>query len=184
MLARAFADDPMMRWVIGDVADPVARIADYFRFIDEDFARLGMLWECGDAEGAAVWIPPDHAGLAEVDAATRPKVHAITDDGGLRHDAFWDWIESRIPDEPMWYLDQIASDPACRGRGVGSALLAFGLEEARATSTPAFLETGNPRNLGLYERFGFRVVEDEDAPGGGPHIWFMRSDPPSASRLG
>jgi hypothetical protein len=29
----------------------------------------------------------------------------------------------------------------------------------------------------LYERHGFRVVDDADAPGDGPHIWFMRWDP-------
>ncbi len=29
----------------------------------------------------------------------------------------------------------------------------------------------------IYERSGFRVVEDVDAPDGGPHIWFMRWDP-------
>jgi hypothetical protein len=34
--------------------------------------------------------------------------------------------------------------------------------------------TGNPRNLGYYERFGFHTVVDADAPERGPHIWFMR----------
>jgi hypothetical protein len=28
-----------------------------------------------------------------------------------------------------------------------------------------------------YERFGFDIVTNEDAPDGGPHIWFMRRDP-------
>ena len=32
-------------------------------------------------------------------------------------------------------------------------------------------------NVGYYERFGFHTVVDEDAPDGGPHIWFMRRDP-------
>ena len=40
---------------------------------------------------------------------------------------------------------------------------------------PAFLETGNPRNVPYYERFGFRVIDEGDAPGGGPRIWFMRT---------
>jgi hypothetical protein len=42
---------------------------------------------------------------------------------------------------------------------------------------PAFLETSKPDNLPLYEHLGFRVYAAGDAPHGGPHIWFMRSDP-------
>ena len=48
---------------------------------------------------------------------------------------------------------------------------------AREMGEAAFLETGNPRNVAYYERFGFRTVDDGDAPGGGPHIWFMRWEP-------
>jgi hypothetical protein len=46
-----------------------------------------------------------------------------------------------------------------------------------ADKTGVVLETGTARNVSLYERFGFRVVEEADAPGGGPHVWFMRRDP-------
>ena len=53
----------------------------------------------------------------------------------------------------------------------------FALASARANGSALILETGNPRNVGYYERFGFRVVDDADAPEGGPHVWFMRRDP-------
>jgi len=56
-------------------------------------------------------------------------------------------------------------------------LVEFGLNLARADDAGAFLETGTPRNVPYYERFGFRIVDDTDAPDGGPHIWFMRFDP-------
>ena len=63
------------------------------------------------------------------------------------------------------------------GIGVGSALIEHGLAFARRDGTPAFLETGRPGNVPYYERRGFRTYLDEDAPNGGPHIWFMRFDP-------
>jgi predicted N-acetyltransferase YhbS len=53
----------------------------------------------------------------------------------------------------------------------------LGLGFARRDEVPAFLETARPGNVGYYERLGFRVVADEHAPGGGPRLWFMRSDP-------
>ena len=70
-------------------------------------------------------------------------------------------------------LDIVAVDPACQGRGTGTALIRHGLALADRDGVPAFLETGKPRNVPYYERLGFRVAEEGDAPDGGPHMWFM-----------
>ena len=40
----------------------------------------------------------------------------------------------------------------------------------------AWLETGNPRNVGYYEALGFVVVEEARPPGDGPPVWFMRCE--------
>jgi predicted N-acetyltransferase YhbS len=77
----------------------------------------------------------------------------------------------------LWYLDQIGVEPTHQGRGVGAALIELGLERARGDGLPAFLETAVAGNVGYYERFGFRVTLQGDAPLGGPHIWFMQFDP-------
>lgn len=77
----------------------------------------------------------------------------------------------------VWQLDSIAVEPAAQGRGVGAALVAAGLAQARADGVGAFLSTGTPRNVSIYGRCGFRVVEQLDERGGGPHVWFMRWDP-------
>jgi predicted N-acetyltransferase YhbS len=100
-----------------------------------------------------------------------------SDDDGRRHREFWDWVESRNPDEPFWLLDSIAVEPALQGRGIGRTLIEAGLARARADGTGAFLSTGSPGNVTIYERCGFHVVERAWTPGGGPPIWFMRWDP-------
>jgi predicted N-acetyltransferase YhbS len=58
-----------------------------------------------------------------------------------------------------------------------------GLERARADGHSVWLETGTAGNVPYYERFGFRVVDDPFAPGGGPQIWFMRWDPDREENL-
>ncbi len=143
----------------------------------EDVLGLGIVWEAGDAQGAAVWIPPEQFAAWQQHPWNQPRISALTDDGGHRYDAFWDWVDSHNPDEPLWQLDSIAVEPADQGRGFGAALIAAGMARARADGVGAFLSTGTPRNVSIYERCGFRVVEDVDAPAGGPHVWFMRSDP-------
>src|SRR5919106_22954 len=88
----------------------------------------------------------------------------ITPDGGARYEAMWEWIASKLPDEPFWYLDHIAVETGDRGSGLGTALIQHGLTMADRDGVPAFLETARPENVGYYERWGFRLVADEDVP--------------------
>jgi ribosomal protein S18 acetylase RimI-like enzyme len=177
LLGRTFVAEPMMTWSLGDHGDLEQRFTRGFEHLLEDLIRLGAVWEAGDALGAAVWIPPDKADAWADAALDKPGLLALTADGGRRYTAFWEWIESKVPDEPLWHLDSVGVEPEARGRGIGTALVEVGLAGARDGGAAAFLETGNPRNVGYYERRGFRVVEDVDAPDGGPHMWFMRWDP-------
>jgi GNAT superfamily N-acetyltransferase len=126
-----------------------------------------------------VWVSPAQAHAWEAaDPWSQARIGALTDDGGRRYDAFWEWVDSRTPEEPLWLLDSIAVAPARQGQGLGSVLIATGCRQAAAAGVPAFLSTGTRRNVEIYGRSGFRVVDEADAPGGGPHIWFMRRDPP------
>ena len=174
--SRAFIDDPMLRWPLGDVPDIAGRLRQTFASICLDIADERVIWEAGDADGFAVWIP---AGAAEVmfasDAAAQRQLAPLTDGDGARYETLWVWIEDRVPSD-VWYLDALGVEPSRQGRGVGSALIRHGLEAARVAGVDAFLETGLERNVGYYERFGFRVVDHGSPTPDGPRIWFMRRD--------
>jgi ribosomal protein S18 acetylase RimI-like enzyme len=171
LLGGAFIDDPMLVWPFG--AGRADAITGFFRAVDERIAAYGWLWEAGDGLGVAAWIPPgsDEA-MLDIDRSIRPALTGAE----ARHAELWDWIAGNFPDEPFWYLDHIAVKADRRGGGLGAALIHHGLAFAERDGVPAFLETGRPENVGYYERRGFRTVADDDAPGGGPHIWFMRYD--------
>jgi ribosomal protein S18 acetylase RimI-like enzyme len=178
VLARSFADDPIIRWPFPTDGSHEEQCRELFRILDEPFAETGWLWEAGDAAGVALWVPPDgEARFLEIELESRDAIDAMTEDDGVRYRAFWDWIEDHLPTEPHWFLDHLAVAPEQRGEGLGTALVELGVGFARRDEAPAFLETARPGNVGYYERLGFRVVADEHAPGGGPRLWFMRSDP-------
>ena len=178
VLARSFADDPIIRWPFPTDGNHEEQCRELFRILDEPFAETGWLWEAGDAAGVALWIPSDGGErFLEIERGTRDAIDAMTLDGGVRYRAFWDWIEDHLPAEPHWFLDHLAVAPEHRGEGLGTALVELGVGFARRDEVPAFLETARPGNVGYYERLGFGVVADEHAPGGGPRLWFMRSDP-------
>ncbi len=177
VFGHAFVDDPMMCWTLGNPRRALDRFTPFFAAFLEQVLEHGVVWEAGAADGAAVWVPP---GLFEAWTEhpwNHPRILELADDGGRRYDAFWSWIDRHGPKEPRWLLDSIAVDPLVQGRGYGSALIAAGLERARADGIGAFLSTGTEGNVAIYGRFGFRVVEEVDAPDHGPHIWFMQWDP-------
>ena len=177
LLARAFADDPIERWCLA-CRGYQAVLELEFREVAGLIAPEGWLWVADALHGVAAWIPPS-AGYDDsaVDAVVNP---VLTEYGGdpCRVTTFWAWVESHRPDVPHWYLDFIAVDPDNRGSGCGGLLLRSGLARVDGQTESVFLVTGNPRTVPWYERFGFRTLRSEDAPHGGPRVWFMiRSAP-------
>ena len=177
VFGRAFIDDPMMCWSVAGRQDPIERFTCCFAYFLEAALELDLVLEASTARGAAVWIPPGRCEVWEEHPWNQPRILALADDGGNRYDSFWSWIDMRSPDEPLWQLDSIAVDPMVQGRGYGGALIQAGLAQASADGIGAFLSTGTERNVSIYSKYGFRVVEHIDAPDDGPHVWFMRWDP-------
>ena len=64
------------------------------------------------------------------------------------------------PAQPHLYLGTLAVHPDFQGRGYGRALLerTHALSEKHSASDGVCLETENPQNVPLYERFGYRVI--------------------------
>lgn len=178
VLARAFARDPMVVWPMVTDGDLVPRIRTMFEAVDSVFAPEGWMFAAGDGLGAMILLPPDtEARQEEVEGAVANRIAALCPDGGGRYERMWSWIAASHPRERHWLLDQLAVEPAAHGRGIGGAMLRFAISRAQEDGSPLLLETGVGENVALYERFGFRVTLERDAPGGGPHIWFMRRDP-------
>jgi len=177
VFGRAFVREPMMRWPLGSEGDLGERFTRCFGYFLEAALPLGLVWEAGAGDGAAVWIAPEQSEVWDGHPWNQARILALADDGGGRYDAFWDWVAKHDPPEPSWQLDSIAVAPELQGRGIGRTLIEAGLARARAQRTGAFLSTGTEVNVAIYARCGFRVYEEAQAPGGGPHIWFMRADP-------
>ena len=179
VLGRALSTEPMLTWPLGtDDGDLISRCVRQFEVFDAPLVDAGMVWEAGDGLGAAAWVPPgSHELFWAAAAATGEDQKVLADDRGERLDRLWDWVASVIPHEPLWLLDHIGVDPAHQGRGVGAALIEFGLAQARQDGVDAYLETGTARNVAYYQRFGFQVAAQGTVPGDGIPVWFLRCRP-------
>ncbi|MEV8015816.1 GNAT family N-acetyltransferase [Streptomyces sp. NPDC086554] len=175
-LARAFGDDPMMRWFFPEDASHEAGLGRYFTTLFTRQYALHGVCERTDA-AAAFWVAPEGQEKAVPDAETVQELQDILGDrAGLFRDAVQAAAEHG-PKEAHWYLAVIGADPAARGQGHGAALLRSGLARADAAGLPVYLESSKPANIPVYEHFGFTVREEAQLPGGGPVLWSMRREP-------
>jgi ribosomal protein S18 acetylase RimI-like enzyme len=69
----------------------------------------------------------------------------------------------------------IGVDAEARGRGMGASLLRPVLARCDQDTIPAYLEATSPRNIRLYERHGFEIVEEVRFPKGPSYFAMVRS---------
>lgn len=178
-LARAFQDDPLMRYAIPD-ANERRRILPWLISFNVRYGcHYGEVYATPGFAGAAIWLPPEHptftfwrmvrAGMLRVPLRLGwpilRRMMAVEGTAAMLH--------TRCMPGKHWYLSQIGVEPSHQRRGVASRLLRPMLARIDADGLSCYLETENEANITLYQRFGFRVVAEDAVDDGGPHIWAM-----------
>lgn len=174
-LAAAFEDDPVFGWLIPfGVRNRPRRLEAAFGSFVRSYLRLGKpIYLAADGHSVALWSPPGKWRLpnAEVIRETRSAVKAFGRNLplALRTLALIEGKHPRTPEH--WYLGYLGTRPEQQGKGHGAELLNAMLTDCDKAGMPAYLESSNERNLTLYQRHGFEVVEQLHVPRGGPPIW-------------
>jgi len=179
LLVRAFLDDPVASFVFPGGRRRRAGLRSFFRTqIRRQYLPHGHVYTTADRKGVAVWGPPDRPRrpvreLMEL-LPTAPYLvgpHLVP---ALR---LLGEVDSLHPKEPHWYLATLGTEPARQGTGVGSALLTEALGRVDEEGMPAYLESSKARNVPLYARYGFEVIDELHPRGGGPVMWRMWREP-------
>jgi ribosomal protein S18 acetylase RimI-like enzyme len=179
VLARAFAHDPFFSWLAGEGPERGQRMRDgWAGLLRFGSAGLRETWTTDERAGAAIWIPPGRNASSVLDSlrltpplarmTTWPRLRAVA--------AALDTLEAhrrRHVPRPHYHLAALGVEPDRQGEGIGSALIAPVLEASDAAGIEAYLETATARNVLLYERHGFDVVEELILPGTDIHGWLM-----------
>jgi ribosomal protein S18 acetylase RimI-like enzyme len=165
VLTLAFATDPPTRYIF---FRPEAFAAGFRRFASVTGGpslAAGAAYLADDGAAAAVWLPPGVRGPL---AAIGPLLQEFAPPERLPVLArVGEAVQAFHPDAPHWYLSMIGVDPMRQGRGLGSALLEAGLARCDSEGASVYLESSNPKNIPLYERYGFEalgVIEPDDFP--------------------
>jgi ribosomal protein S18 acetylase RimI-like enzyme len=174
-LAQAFQDDPAVRWILPDAEQRRRRLPVMFAAILPGDIASGIALRSHGDEAATLWRAPGnaHTGRLEMLRQAAPMLRAFGTALG-RALATADAIDAHQPkDNDFWYLHYAGVRPVFQGKGWGGHAIRAGLARAENEGKPVYLETATPANVGLYQRFGFIVVDEWDVPKGGPHFWSM-----------
>jgi GNAT superfamily N-acetyltransferase len=182
MLARAFDDDPPSRWLFPGARRRSLALRSVMGAAVADARPFGAVTVAVDVDqivGLAAWLPPGAyppgpARLAR-QTVTVAGIAPLFPSSVRKGSALLARMQAVHPKEEHWYLVILAVDPPRQGRGIGSALLVPGLEQADHDGLAAYLETAKERNLAFYGRHRFAVGE-ELRTGASPPMWTMRRD--------
>lgn len=180
LMGRAFDDDPVMNHMAKQDGQRSARIRHLLSVALRKLTYpFGETYVTEGFEGATCWNPPGqipHGLLLNI--SLLPDMARVAGVGGIaRAVGALDFLEKRHPKQPHYYLLGIGVEPSHQGQGIGSALLRPMLERCDREGMPSYLESSKGRNVPLYERHGYRIVEEVRLPKGGPPVWLMWRDP-------
>jgi ribosomal protein S18 acetylase RimI-like enzyme len=184
MLARAFADDPLMRALAPDDHRRPLVLARCFACV----LRLGLYY--GEAyavdrqlSGVAVWLPSSALGDTLWRRIRTGVVWIPLLCGWSFFRRIWGYHEHLLArwqahaPQRFLYLQLLGVDPNCQGRGHARRLLEPMLARADADRLPCCLETSNEQNVEFYGRFGFTLLEKTVAPGNDVPCWLLKREP-------
>jgi ribosomal protein S18 acetylase RimI-like enzyme len=197
LVARAFDEEPLNRLLFPDGEVRRRTYAALVGMLLGRAAPYGHVfgaWDQGSLLGVAVWAPPNvrlsvrpaldslplaaQALVAYAQAVPRALPLALRSPRGLRrYVAIRRQALRAVRATPGWHLAGLATDPPHQGRGVARALLDHILVRVDEDRSSVWLETNDPGNVRLYERFGFTVAAHVQADGGLPDWWVMVREP-------
>lgn len=178
-LTAAFATDPVMSWIGRKDARREQGRRAMFSFLVDTLGMPGNeVWTADDHSAVALWIPPERADLKLPwwqELALFPAIVSFTSFSGLsRVNAFRKAADRHHPKgKPHFYLMTIGVDPRFQGQGLGSALLDANLASIDAKGLPSYLESSNEKNVPLYKRHGYQVINEFRPAPDAPQLWGM-----------
>lgn len=165
VLADAFHDYPVMRWVLGDAPDFDSRLARLVGLFVANRAWRGEPMLALEQQGRAVGVvtmtlpasPEAPPGLVALREETWAELGA---EARARYDAFAAASAFTATCDPHHHINMLGVRRAHHGAGHARTLLdaAHLVADADPDSCGVSLSTELARNLSLYEHFGYRVT--------------------------
>ncbi|MFT4034633.1 MAG: hypothetical protein QM679_03545 [Patulibacter sp.] len=158
VLARAFEDDALSRWVYRDHPSRMRWVRADFRLRMAQHAADRLSYTTDELDGAAIWAAPGQwkghvigqwRALGAIPRVAR---------NHQRISAMQRELDRRHPADPHLYLALLGVAAGARRRGRATALLAPTLALADRRRLPAYVEAGSDAAASVYGTLGFTSI--------------------------
>jgi len=166
VLCDAFADYPVMRFVIGPAGGAYARrlraMVEFFTAVRFDTGVVfGAFPEPGQLAGVAnVTLPAPRPMAPPTQALRETMWRELGEEARARYDELGRAWRPLGVEEPNYHLNMIGVRRSVKGRGIGRRLLdaVHELSDSDPISCGTTLTTEDPANVPLYQHFGYRIT--------------------------
>jgi ribosomal protein S18 acetylase RimI-like enzyme len=182
LLGRAFINDPLICFLEPNDKWRTRLTPVLYRAVLRYCLRYGQADVTTDGSAVACWLLPSHCQPSlwrELRSGMwalpfRARTNALR--RLLQFDTVAKALRLQHAGPAHWYLWTIAVDPSQQSKGHAGTLLRSVLTRADRSGETCYLETQNPANVALYQRFGFVLKATQElAPDVVVHA--MRRDP-------
>jgi ribosomal protein S18 acetylase RimI-like enzyme len=174
MLTRAFFDDPKLIHLLPDITAKKELSRYLFEFELQYGMNYGDVYTTSPSvEGVAVWLPSSKSEVTFWRAFRSGGMRLQNQLGKTVMDRLMsfsqaiDNLHKKHAPYRHYYLFFIGVDPAYQKKRVASRLITPLIGWLDMQKLPCYLNTQNEKNIGLYEHFGFRVIEQLVLPDSG-----------------
>ena len=180
MLARAFRDDPVVKYAFPEKGGNDPRTPYSYEFMLRMGMKYGYTYTTSSAlEGVAVWDRirnPEYSFWRMLFSGALLPGMRMGWDVGKRMQKFANRLEEKhkeIINDIHWYLQLIGVEPEQQGKGFASGLIREMLKNIDEEGLPCYLETELEKNVPIYEHFGFQTLEEYVIPDTPLKMWLM-----------
>ncbi len=164
IFAAAFAHDPLLTFIEPNEQKRAAVCPLLYGAVLRYCRHFGQVDSSIDGMAGAAWLPPNHCYPSllrelRVGMGIFPFKFGLAAFNRLQEfDILAKKMRRKFAPEKHWYLWALAVDPSMQGKGLSRTLINRVIQQADRAGESIYLETQNPHNVVIYERFGFRVV--------------------------
>jgi len=180
VLVRAFRNYPLLKYYFPDKSKR-EKVSTYFlSFAVYSGIRYGEVYATSsNLEGIAIWIPSDNYPITfwkMLRSVPLSKIFGFGRYGGSKMKHFNEHLDSvhqrQAPFKHL-FLQAIGVAPRFQGKGYASMLLRPMLSKIDKENLPCYLETIDEKNVFIYQRFGFEIIDKSIVPETGFTNWAM-----------
>jgi hypothetical protein len=178
----AFQDDPVTIFTYPDERERKEKLQYGFHMIYRYGIKHGLTYATSkNLEGITIWLPPNKTSPSTWTMMRYGGFYAMRK-VGLKLKAmkrtmvifnYEDEKHKELVPYDHWYFQNIAVKPEEQGKGYGGLLISTMVRNIERDGLPIYVETNTEKNVKIYKKFGFEILEHVIIPKTDVPLWCM-----------